>query len=267
VSASDSRPEATAGAPDPDDDRFWAGEDGVTTSVDAPSFATNGLDVTIQVDEALQAAYDEAMSGVEQVPSPTMQAIEARLAEGETVEVDEVLFNQLAAEMRPTWDQHPPASSLVHPAQLEALRWFEEHEAEVWAEIDRAAKELAQQEFEQQAAEEERAEQRMRDELHARRRANVPHGYDDDEYTRWDEDDDYAESLFDSYEEDPKPRKVKRPDPVDFELHSLVVTAPDADGVCAIMLQGNWSLDEEHGLGVIIEGGAVVELGPQSITF
>lgn len=228
----------TPAAEPADEDRWWAGEDGVTTGVSAPSFALRGLDVTVRVHPALPAAYDEAM---------------ARGGE--------------ASEVRRPGEQQPPASSLVHPAQIAALRWFEEHEAEVWAEIDRAAKELAQQEFEREAEAEERDQQRMLDELAERRRTNVPHGYDDDEYSRWDEDDDYAESLFDSFDEDPTPRKVKRPDPVDFEVHSVVVTVPDDSGGCAIMLQGNWSLDEEHGLGVIIEDGAIVELGPQSLTF
>ncbi|MCO4772517.1 MAG: hypothetical protein KDA24_20965 [Deltaproteobacteria bacterium] len=257
---------------------WWANEDGdcVSVGIAAPAFGKDGLDVEIRVVPSLQDAWRAAKNSVVRAKSPTWATIEEAMQREGSVEVSIETMQAIIAERVVISGEEPDGSSLVHPAQREALTWLRENADALHAEITRVAAERAQNELEERLEWDERVRARDMADRRSLRRTNVPHGLDEEpdpfghrELDPWDdnEDDDYAASLFDSHEGRRRPPSRPKAEPVTFSIHTAIIEEPDSDDRCEIGLRGNWSLDEEHGLGVRVYDGEVIEMGEQSITF
>ncbi|MCO4772520.1 MAG: hypothetical protein KDA24_20980 [Deltaproteobacteria bacterium] len=55
------------------------------------------------------------------------------------------------------------------------------------------------------------------------------------------------------------------PDAVEVFIELAIIEQPDSAGRCGFRFQGSWSEDEEHGLGVILYDGEIIEIGAQDI--
>ena len=150
------------------------------------------------------------------------------------------------------------------PAERGALDFFRRNEAAISKTIHDALAELVA-ESEARAAE---LYARRRRETAGERNAERALVYGED----YDEDADEAEEdlgvfagLFDEPEEEEVWESAPEPKPFSdrFSIHELVLL--ERNGRCLLGFHGSADWDEEHGLGVVMDGLEILELGEHSV--
>jgi hypothetical protein len=230
------------------------------------------LEVTVEVSQEALDAFEEAQRGEQSAahvgagePVSSWDELEAQLEAQGALDFDDSILDRISDGVFP--GEGPALDTLVRPEQAAALEGLLERQAEVHAALVAGLRDIIE------AQEEERRRQfEEQDRLEAEHRrqeikANRPYGWDQDEDPQgWDDDDDYGAGLFDDPDElededEDEGEDEARPFQHRFTIDRLHISLPDANGQCSWRFGGSCDWDEEHGLGVRMEGRAVMEVG------